>query len=597
MYPTENKILIEWIREIESLCKPESVYFCDGSKQEYDELAEFLVKRGTLEKLSDTKRPNSYLARSDPADTARVEDRTFICSVSESDAGPTNNWMDPLEMKETMVQLFEGSMRGRTLYVVPFSMGPIGSPFSRIGIQITDSAYVVVNMRIMSKMGTEALDALGKEGEFVRCLHSVGYPIEAGVGDVAWPCDPEHVYVSHFPETREIWSYGSGYGGNALLGKKCLALRIASVVARNEGWLAEHMLLLKLTSPSKEVHYIAGAFPSACGKTNLAMMIPSLEGWQVDTLGDDICWIRKGDDGRLYGMNPEMGFFGVAPGTSYATNPNAMETIAHDTIFTNTAKTGDGDVWWEGLRDEEPMEVFNWKGERYIHGSTIGPSAHPNARFTVSALQAPHLCSEWQNPLGVPLSAIILGGRRSRVVPLVTEARSWEHGVFLGSTMASETTAAAVGAVGNLRRDPFAMLPFCGYHMADYFSHWLDFTTETKANLPRIYLVNWFLRDQENKLVWPGFGENIRVLSWIVDRLANRVEATDTALGLVPKLEDFELEGLDIDPGGQERLLGVSRSEITAEVAAIRTFYEGFGKKLPPELWRQLADLADRNES
>ena len=592
-YPTNNKKLIDWVDEVAALCEPASIHFCDGSVEEFDALAATLVEKGTFQRLSDAKKPNSYWAHSDPKDVARVEDRTFICSKKPIDAGPTNNWAEPEEMKATLTELYRGSMRGRTMYVIPFMMGPLSSPFSMVGVEITDSAYVVTNMRIMATMGTRVLETLGEEGEFVHALHSVGSPLGEGAVDVAWPCNPDNIYVTHFPETREIWSYGSGYGGNALLGKKCLALRIASVMARDEGWLAEHMLLLKLTSPAGEVHYVTGAFPSACGKTNLAMLVPTLPGWEVQTLGDDICWLRLGEDGRLYGLNPEAGFFGVAPGTSYSTNPNAMETMSRDTIFTNTALTADGDVWWEGIDGDRPDGLTNWKGDAYDPASGA-PAAHPNARFTVAASQSPHIAPEWQDPRGVPISAMLFGGRRRSLIPLVTEAFSWEHGVFLGSTMASETTAAAVGAVGNLRRDPFAMLPFCGYHMGDYFSHWLSFADRENVKLPRMYLVNWFRKDAENKFIWPGYGENSRVLAWIVDRIEGRAEAETTPFGLVPNVEELHLDGMSLDAERARLLTEIDPEELRAEIAAIQDHFETFGEKLPKELSRQLLALESR---
>lgn len=592
-YPTENKELIYWVNEIEKWCEPESVYWCDGSAEEYDSLAQLLVDKGTFRRLSDAKRPNSYWAHSDPADVARVEDRTFICSTSERDSGPTNNWRDPVEMRETLNGLFKGSMRGRTLYVVPFSMGPLGSPFSQIGVELTDSAYVAVSMRIMAKMGQAVLDQLGPNGDFVHCLHSVGAPIESGQDDVPWPCDADNKYIVHFPESREIWSYGSGYGGNALLGKKCLALRIASVIARDEGWLAEHMLVMKLTNPQGKSHFITGAFPSACGKTNLAMLVPTLPGWKVETVGDDICWLRFGEDGRLYGVNPEAGFFGVAPGTSFKTNPNAMKTISGDTIFTNTALTEDGDIWWEGMDGESPGSLTDWKGNPWAPDSGA-PAAHPNARFTVSAQRSPFIADEWQDPQGVPISAILFGGRRGSLIPLVTEAKSWEHGVFLGSVIASETTAAAEGAVGNLRRDPFAMLPFCGYNMADYFAHWLDIGRRAdESKLPRIYVVNWFRKDENGKFMWPGYGENSRVLSWIFSRIEGEVEAQDTPLGFTPRPEDIDRSGLEIAMEVLVGLCSVPADQLPAEAADIARHYEKFGEDLPKELSDQLSQLRD----
>ena len=589
-YPTSNKRLIEWVEEVAQLTRPSSIYFCDGSKEEFDRLAQLLVEKGTFRKLSDVKRPNSYWAHSDPRDVARVEDRTFICSTEEIDAGPTNNWRDPSEMKKVMGDLYEGSMEGRTMYVIPFSMGPLGSPFSKIGIQLTDSPYVVTNMRIMAKMGSSVLEQLGVDGDFIHCIHSVGSPLTEGQEDVAWPCDPDNIYISHFPESREIWSYGSGYGGNALLGKKCLALRIASATARDEGWLAEHMLLLKLTSPKGQVHYVTGSFPSACGKTNLAMLEPSLEGWKVETLGDDICWLRLGEDGRLYGVNPEAGFFGVAPGTSYETNANAMRTITHDTIFTNTALTEDGDVWWEGMDGDRPENLTDWRGESY--DATSGkPASHPNARFTVSAGQAPQIAAEWQDPAGVPISAMLFGGRRRSLVPLVAESRDWDHGVFLGSTMASETTAAAVGAVGNLRRDPFAMLPFCGYNMGDYFAHWLSFGEKENVNLPKIYMVNWFRKDANNRFIWPGYGENARVLAWIVARLEGEADGVESPYGLVPNVEDIADSDLGISNQALAELFHVDGAELAGEVDAIGSHFDTFGDRLPAKLLRQLEIL------
>ena len=593
---TQNEGLDLWINEIKELCQPDAIRICDGSPKEFQEMMRLLENAGVAKKLNEDLRPNSYLVRSDPADVARVESRTFICSETEEQAGPTNNWADPKEMRGKLKSLFHGCMKGRTMFVIPFSMGPVGSPIAHIGVEISDSPYVVASMHIMTRVGKSVLDELGPEGQFVPCVHSVGFPITDDIVDVPWPCNPDNLYISHFPSSREIWSFGSGYGGNALLGKKCFALRIASIMAREEGWMAEHMLILKLTNSEGVAKYIAGAFPSACGKTNLAMLVPTIPGYTVETVGDDICWMKFGDDGQLYAINPEAGFFGVAPGTGMSTNPNAMLALNENCIFTNVAETMDGDIWWEGMTSEAPEQLIDWRGQNWTPSSEA-PAAHPNARFTVSAAQCPVIADEWEALKGVPISAILFGGRRATVVPLVNEATSWNQGTFFGSIVSSEKTAAASGSIGELRRDPMAMLPFCGYNMADYWQHWIDVGKRDGAKLPKIFYVNWFRKNEKGSFIWPGFGENSRVLEWIFKRCDDAIEAVETPIGLLPTLDGLNLDQLGLSEDAIASLLRVDADGWMAELPLIEDYYASFGEHVPEELKEELEELKRKLEA